>query len=450
MIREWNPRTGAPMRTFPDVVAGSDPDALALSPDGTTLYTNSGINSVTAWDVRTGGFAGRLVQGPRTQSSVGYPDTALAVSRDGRTEVAVDQAGTVMRWRTTANWLRGPSDPVESVAFSPDGKEISAGDANSSLFAWSTTTGGQTGETNDAPDGVLDIRYTPDGTQITGTGNATFTATAPGSGSDLPVSVVRPGSVFLGQGTMALSPDGRWLAAALRQPDASGQDGYTIDVWDTATFAEHAVLDLGQRQPAALTFSPDGSRLLALTGSGGGGVISDGLIGSSPNDSAGAAMTTWRTSDFTGGTQIALGNQTLNAAVYTPDGKTLITGGTTGTVQIRDAATGRVREEFGSHPSAVRRLAISPDGRTLATITAEDATIRLWDLADPHHPLIAALTSDYAVNDIVFSPDGSRLASGGGGIGVALWNLDPATALRAACRNLADAGPQDLDGTGCA
>src|SRR5258708_4702350 len=174
---------------------------------------------------------------------------------------------------------------------------------------------------------------------------------------------------------MALSPEGRWLSAALRHPDAIALDE-EIEVWDAATLAVHAVLDLGQRHTVALTFSPDGIRLLALTGSGDSGGLSVGSVGSAADGSSTVGMATWRTSDFTGGNQVALGSETLNALVYTPDGKRVITAGTTGTVQIRDAATGRVLEEFGSHPSAVQRLAISPDGHTLATITAGDATIR--------------------------------------------------------------------------
>lgn len=447
MIRLWDPRTGAPVRAFEDTVGGGGPSALAVSPDGTTLFTDSGVNSVTAWDPKTGEDAGRLVQGPRTDPSVGHPDIALAVSRDGRTQVALDEDGTVQRWRTTANWLRGPSDPVESVAFTPDGKEVAAGDASSDVFTWDTTTGGLTSETSGTSDGigVWDVLYTPGGTRITGRSDATFTSTAPGPGTPTPVVLPRLDTAFLGRGTMALSPDGRLLAVAVQGPN-----GNSIEVHDPATLDLRTVLDLGQRQAVAVAFSPDGSRLLALTDPGDGGSSGAGSDSSAGNGGTSTSMTTWRTSDFTGGTPVALGGQTLNAAVYTPDGKSVITAGTSGTVQIRDASTGRVLQEFGSHPSAVQRLAISPDGRTLATITAEDATIRLWDLADPRHALVAALDSSTSVNDIVFSADGSRLASGGAGIDVAVWNLDPAAALRAVCRNLADAGPQYLDGTGCA
>src|SRR5262249_7573238 len=67
--------------------------------------------------------------------------------------------------------------------------------------------------------------------------------------------------------------------------------------------------------------------------------------------------------------------------LYTPDGKMLITSG--GFVRVWDAATGRqVREWPVKEVDSVNSLALSPDGKTLATGTIGDKpTVRLWDMA---------------------------------------------------------------------
>ena len=449
MIRLWDGRTGAAVRAFPDLIGGgTGPTSLAFSPSGDTLYTTSGANSIAEWDPKNGAYLSSLVQGPRGGTSTGKPPFALAVSRDGHTRVAVDIDGTVLRWHTNSNWLPGPTAAVTSLAFAPGGRTVSAGDFDGALYSWNAATGkldSGTAVATGTSGGVQEIAYTPDGTLITGTGDGTFTASPSGTGSGTPRSVTLLVRAFFGSGAMAVSPDGRWLAAADGQSTSTDQSDFKIEVWDTATLAEHASLDLGTQQAVALAFSPDGGRLLALTNSTAGGPA-----GSTAPGAAATSMITWRVPDFTGGKPIALGADTLDAVVYTPDGRSVITAGTTGVLQIRDAATGRLREQFGSHPSRVRRLAISPDGRTLASITAEDSTIRLWNLADPGHELVATLNGHLGpLNDIAFSPDGSRLASGGTDTDVALWRLDPIDALREVCGNLADATPQDLDGTGC-
>ena len=69
--------------------------------------------------------------------------------------------------------------------------------------------------------------------------------------------------------------------------------------------------------------------------------------------------------------------------------------------------------ELTGHRGLVVALAYSPDGRTLASASA-DGTARLWDLATGK--LTATLQSPAArAYCVAFSPDGKTLAVGYGG-----------------------------------
>jgi WD40 repeat protein len=216
---------------------------------------------------------------------------------------------------------------------------------------------------------------------------------------------------------------------------------YKIGVWDVATLEQRAELDLGGRSPTELAFTPDGTRLVALTSS-------DAIIDEDPDGEISATMISWRAPDFDGEKRVPLDKNTLTALEFTPDGRTLLTAGTEGVVQIRDPVTGELRGTFGRHTSTVREIAVSPDGHRVATVTVEDPVVRLWDL--DRQELLATLTGHGgALNEIVFSPDGTMLASGGTDTDVGVWRLDPETVVRQLCDNLADAGEKDLDDIGC-
>ena len=81
--------------------------------------------------------------------------------------------------------------------------------------------------------------------------------------------------------------------------------------------------------------------------------------------------------------------------------------------------------ELTGHTGLVVALAYSPDGRTLASASA-DGTARLWDLATGK--LTATLQSlEARAYCVAFAPDGKTLAVGYGGLRglVQLWDVSP-------------------------
>src|SRR5262245_44652095 len=102
-----------------------------------------------------------------------------------------------------------------------------------------------------------------------------------------------------------------------------------------------------------------------------------------------------------------------------PDGKALATAGFDNAIKIWELGSFKEQKTLTGHGGPVYSVAYSPDGKTLASGSL-DKTIRLWTLADGKFKELKGHTE--IVDSVAYSPDGKALASAGADKTVRLWN----------------------------
>ncbi len=92
------------------------------------------------------------------------------------------------------------------------------------------------------------------------------------------------------------------------------------------------------------------------------------------------------------------------------------------TVNLWDLSTGRVKAELKGHSDKIQVLAFSPDGKYLAS-GGWDKTVRIWDTGTGQE--ITSFTLEQWVTGLAFGPESKTLAVGGWMPSVTLWDLTP-------------------------
>ena len=111
----------------------------------------------------------------------------------------------------------------------------------------------------------------------------------------------------------------------------------------------------------------------------------------------------------------------VNGAVYSPDGKRILSWSDDQTLKLWDAATGAAIGEPLRHEGSVDGAVYSPDGKRILS-WSDDKTLRLWDAATGA-AIGEPLRHEDAVRGAVYSPDGKRILSWSNDKTLRLWDV---------------------------
>lgn len=340
---------------------------------------------------------------------------ATAVSRDGKFLATAGRDQVVklwdtQKWRELAT-IKGHSNSILSVAFAPDGQTLATAGIDTTVKVWPLApmlnqqplaTDGVVGVQTLRPGGVIlqPLDFAPDGQRLVSlitkpqddlprkygiglrmwnlkTGKQLLNLEAEGAALRAVIFSTDGQQIITGDangaiqfrdamtgqllhtltGTageviqLAVSPDGRWLAAG------STEQGVTL--WEMAT-GRKVYMHALPAPVLGVAFAPDGQRLAAV-----GYNSQVELWDAASNDNGISFQPATKPNDI------------FAALAFTPDGRRLLVT-RDALISVLDSATGRELHQIASHAKEVTALKFSPDGRRLIT-TGNDRTVRLLD-----------------------------------------------------------------------
>lgn len=290
---------------------------------------------------------------------------------------------------------------VNAVAFSPNGDRIASGGWSNQLKLWNARSAAQTLTASLRGSGyiILALAFSPDGGRIvTGsrgdeTQNRTVKVWGTRSGSEA-LRLQYPPDDFCG--SVAYSPDGRWILAGCGSWDDEGKLSNTLRLWDAETGAMTFSV---QGYGAPVAFSPDSRRFVS-------------------GDFVDAGLRLWNSRRADKG-PVLRGPPAVTAA-FSPDSSQIVSGNSNGTINLWHARSGTQQLTLQGHTDQVNAVAYSSDGDWIVS-GSQDGSIRLWN-ADTGSP-VQTIRRQKSVLSIAFSLQGSRIVSGHGGGLIKLWSL---------------------------
>jgi len=118
----------------------------------------------------------------------------------------------------------------------------------------------------------------------------------------------------------------------------------------------------------------------------------------------------------------------VRTAVFSPDGKRVVTASDDSTARIWDADSGKQIALLKGHTNPVLSASFSADGKHVVTASG-DRTARIWD-ADSGNEIAQLKSHTNSALSVVFSPDGKRVVTASDDNTARIWDVTWATLVR--------------------
>jgi WD40 repeat protein len=318
---------------------------------------------------------------------------SIAISADGSRIVTAGADRVAKLWDPESGrelkTYSGHLDNVVNAAFSGDGKRVATGSADHTARVWDTESGRELAVFNGHGDKVTSVAFSPDGSRLA-TASADKTAVVWDAATGKAVLTLRghDGPV----NGVAFSPDGKRVATASADHSAR--------IWDARTGKALLTFEGHENAVNSVAFNLDGTKL-ATAGSDHLAKIWDAA--------AGRELLTFRGH-----------RDVVTSVVFGPHGARLATGSADKTAIVWDAETGEELFRMRGHLQQVSGVAFNPRNDNHFATASWDKMAKLWEITGSEALTIHA--HEKGTNDVVYSPDGKRLATGGEDSTARIWD----------------------------
>ena len=426
-VRIWNVATGketAQLKGHTNSVF-----AAVFSANNKQIVSGSADKTIKIWDVATKKEVRSIITPTFVRS--------LAISPDGKTIVSGGDEKVARVWNATNGTerfqLAASTTTVEGVAISPDGKWIATTGRNpNAIKLWNVKDGKLMRTLSTHRKRLYRVVFSPDSKTIYYSAENIIFVADVATGEQLRDigSFGHKGAVNAidmsddGQWLLSASSDGtirRWdlsknkdikgyyghtgpVKAVSLSPDektfVSGSDDKNVHLWETSTGKLLKKFTGHTRGIRTVLFSQDGKTFFS---------------GSDDRSIKQWDITTGKViKTFTGHTSV------VYDMVQSLDGKTLYTVGGT-TLRIFEIATGKnLKTQFVT--GSLFTIALSPDGKTLATGGAVKYEVKLWD-ATTYQNTKTLTGHTGSIFQVAFTPSGKHLYSGSGDSSIRIWEV---------------------------
>lgn len=288
---------------------------------------------------------------------------------------------------------------METIAFSPDnkylagirGESIDVWDINSDKLLFSTNREMEVGDSFF----INAIAYSPNGELLAVTGfNNTVKIIDAHTGEELLILKENENDFYC----MEFSPDGETIA--------TGFYSNIVKIWNVRSGDLLTTFTAPTNYFYSLSYSPDGKILI-------GGSDSSIFIWEVESESLVQEIRTYLNDD--------------NSVAISPDGQTITTGSGFAGITLLSINTGETIQTLRGHRSGVISVDFSPDGQMVVS-GAKDGTVRLWDLNTGLEKQRVSGFIDWA-SELAYSPDGEMIAVGNDSNIIQLWSTKSNTEI---------------------